>query len=77
LSGGGSAEEVAPILLATAVTLVASVCQIAYLLIRRKKVDAMLWISFIVIMVFGSATIYFIVKHLLNGNQLSFTGVMP
>lgn len=59
VSGGGSAEEVAPILLATAVTLVASVCQIAYLLIRRKKVDAMLWISFIVIMVFGGATIYF------------------
>ncbi|MBC3810765.1 septation protein A [Undibacterium aquatile] len=59
VSGGGSTEEVAPILLATAVTLVASVCQITYLLIRRKKVDAMLWISFIVIMVFGSATIYF------------------
>ncbi|WP_423708175.1 septation protein A [Undibacterium sp. WLX3042] len=59
VSGGGNYQEIAPILLATAVTLVASVCQIAYLLLSRKKVDAMLWISFIIIMVFGSATIYF------------------
>ncbi len=46
-------------MLATAVTLGASICQISYLLIRRQKVDAMLWISFIIIMVFGGATIYF------------------
>ncbi|WP_423681643.1 septation protein A [Undibacterium sp. WLHG33] len=59
VSGGGNYQEIAPILLATAVTLVASACQIAYLLLSRKKVDAMLWISFIIIMVFGSATIYF------------------
>jgi len=59
VSGGGSYQEIAPILLATAVTLVASVCQITYLLLSRKKVDAMLWISFIIIMVFGGATIYF------------------
>lgn len=59
ISGGLPGSEIAPILFATAVTLIASVCQIGYLLLRRKKVDAMLWISFIIIMVFGSATIYF------------------
>ncbi|MFZ6862646.1 septation protein A [Undibacterium sp. Ji67W] len=59
VSGGVSSAELAPIMLATAVTLVASICQISYLLIRRQKVDAMLWISFIIIMVFGGATIYF------------------
>lgn len=59
ISGGVPGSEIAPILFATAVTLIASVCQIGYLLLRRKKVDAMLWISFIIIMVFGSATIYF------------------
>ncbi|PXX47331.1 septation protein A [Undibacterium pigrum] len=59
VSGGVTTAELAPILLATALTLVASICQIGYLLIRRKKVDAMLWISFIIIMVFGGATLYF------------------
>jgi len=59
VSGGISSPEIAPILLATAVTLFASVAQISYLLIKRQKVDAMLWISFIIIMVFGGATIYF------------------
>jgi len=59
VSGGISSPELAPIMLATAVTLGASICQISYLLIRRQKVDAMLWISFIIIMVFGGATIYF------------------
>jgi len=59
VSGGMSETELAPILLATAVTLVASIVQITSLLVRRKTVDAMLWISFIIIMVFGGATIYF------------------
>jgi len=59
VSGGVSSPELAPIMLATAVTLVASICQISYLLLRRQKVDAMLWISFIIIMAFGGATIYF------------------
>ncbi|MBC3868800.1 septation protein A [Undibacterium oligocarboniphilum] len=59
ISGGISSADIAPILLATAVTLSASVVQISSLLIRRKKIDAMLWISFIIIMVFGGATIYF------------------
>lgn len=59
VSGGATTAELAPILLATAVTLVASIVQIGYLLVTRKKVDAMLWISFIIIMVFGGATLYF------------------
>ena len=59
ISGGAVSLELAPIILATAVTLIVSVLQIGYLLVRRQKVDTMLWISFIVIMVFGSATMYF------------------
>lgn len=58
-AGNGIGLEQAPILLATALAIVASVIQIAYLLISKKKVDAMLWISFFIITVFGSATIYF------------------
>lgn len=53
------AKEQAPIILATAIAIAASIFQIGYLLISRKKIDAMLWISFIIISVFGSATIYF------------------
>jgi intracellular septation protein len=49
----------APILLATAVAIVATIAQIGYLLIRRQKVDGMLWVSLAIIIVFGGATIYF------------------
>jgi intracellular septation protein len=59
LVNGASAATQAPILLATAVFIIATVAQIAWLLLRGKKVDTMLWVSFVVISVFGGATIYF------------------
>jgi intracellular septation protein len=49
----------APILLATAVAIVASLLQVGTLLARGRKVDTMLWISLAVIVVFGGATIWF------------------
>ncbi|MEZ0233003.1 MAG: septation protein A [Methylophilaceae bacterium] len=48
-----------PILLATAVAIAATFLQVGWLVFRRKKVDTMLWISLIIIVVFGGATIYF------------------
>lgn len=59
VSGGSVGPEQAPILLATAVAIIATVAQIAYLLVRGRKVDAMLWVSLAIIVVFGGATIYF------------------
>lgn len=63
LSGVMAADTVvstqAPILLATAVAILASFLQIGYLLARRKKVDTMLWVSLAIITLFGGATIYF------------------
>jgi len=59
VSGGVVTADQAPVLLATAVAIVATIAQIGYLLLRRKKVDAMLWVSFVIICVFGGATIYF------------------
>jgi len=59
VSGGEISASQAPILLATAVAIVATIGQIGYLLIRRKKVDMMLWVSLAVIVIFGGATIYF------------------
>ena len=60
VSGGAQiAPDQAPILLATAVAIVATLGQIGYLLLRRKKVDGMLWMSLGIISIFGGATIYF------------------
>jgi intracellular septation protein len=43
--------------IATGVAIAASLCQIAWLLLRRKKIDAMLWLSLAIIVVMGSATL--------------------
>lgn len=59
VSGGEVSAEQAPILLATAVAILATLAQIVWLLARRKSVDTMLWVSLGVIAVFGGATIYF------------------
>lgn len=59
VSGGEVSLAQAPILLATAVAIIATVAQIGWLIMRRKKVDNMLWVSFVIIAVFGGATIYF------------------
>lgn len=59
VSGGTVTASLAPILLATVIAFLATLAQIAYLLARRKKVDGMLWMSFAIITLFGSATIYF------------------
>jgi len=59
ISGGSITAEQSPIMLATAVGIVATVLQILYLLARGRKVDGMLWLSLGVIVVTGGATIYF------------------
>lgn len=59
VSGGEVTLQQAPILLATAVAIVATVGQVLWLLARRKPVDNMLWVSLAIIVVFGGATIWF------------------
>lgn len=59
VSGGEVTTDQAPILLATAVAILATAAQIGWLLARRKPVDPMLWVSLAIIVVFGGATIYF------------------
>ncbi|MES2934982.1 MAG: septation protein A [Pseudomonadota bacterium] len=59
VSGGTVTADQAPIMLATIIMIIVSVGQIAYLLIRRKKIHAPIWLSLAIIGVFGSATIYF------------------
>jgi len=58
IASGKVSEAQAPILLATAVAIVASIAQVGWLLARGKRVEPMLWVSVGVIVVFGGATIW-------------------
>jgi len=58
IAGGTVSEAQAPILLATAVAIVASLAQVGWLLARGRRVEPMLWVSVAVIVVFGGATIW-------------------
>lgn len=55
----GAVADAVPILLATAVAIVATISQIIYLKLMKRKIEPMLWISLIIIVIFGGATIYF------------------
>lgn len=57
--GGAITASQAPIILATIVGIVATAAQVLYLLLRRKKVDGVLWVSLAVFVIFGGMTIYF------------------
>jgi intracellular septation protein len=46
------------IFVATAVAIAATVAQVAWLKLRRKKVEPMLWASLAIIVVFGGLTLY-------------------
>lgn len=58
MADGAIAKDQGPIMVATLVAMVASVIQIAYVKARGRKIDVMLWVSVVVIVVFGGATIY-------------------
>jgi intracellular septation protein len=59
IGDGNVPPDQAPILLATATAIVATIAQVSWLLLRGRRVDPMLWVSLIVIVVFGGATIWF------------------
>ena len=46
-------------LLATLVVIVATMAQIGWLFARGRKVDLMLWISLVLVVVLGGATVWF------------------
>lgn len=58
VSGGLIKPDQAPWILATLVGIVATACQVSYLLLRGRKVDGMLWLSLFIFVVFGGASIY-------------------
>lgn len=51
------AFKVAGIFVATAVAIVATFAQIGWVWYRHRKVDTMLWVSLVIVTVFGGATL--------------------
>jgi intracellular septation protein len=52
-----AAFKLADLYVATAVAIAATFVQVGWLKLRRKRVDAMLWVSLAIIVVFGGATL--------------------
>lgn len=59
LLGDGIVASQAPILIATMVAIIATALQIALVWVKHRKVDRMLWISLVIIVFFGGATLLF------------------
>lgn len=59
VSGGVVGPNEAPVLLATVVVMAATLAQVLITLARGRKVDKMLWVSLVLVTVFGGATIWF------------------
>jgi intracellular septation protein len=59
VAGGVVAPEIAPVLLATIVVILATLAQVAWLAARGQKIDTMLWVSLGLVVVLGGATVWF------------------
>ena len=59
VAGGQVGATEAPVMLATLVVIVATLAQVAWLKLRGKKVDLMLWISLALVVVLGGLTLWF------------------
>jgi intracellular septation protein len=59
VAGGMVGVKEAPVMLATVVVIVATLAQVMFLKLRGKKVDLMLWVSLVLVVVLGGATIWF------------------
>lgn len=57
--GGAVALSEAPVLLATAASVLTTLTQLAWLRVRRRRIDALLWFSLVVVVVLGGATLVF------------------
>lgn len=55
---GGVTELTAPVFLATIVTVAATLLQVVFLKIAGRKVEPMLWISLVIVVVFGGLTLW-------------------
>ena len=59
VSGGIVGPSEGPVLLATIVVMAATLIQVAWMRLNRRKIDLVLWISLVIVVVFGGATIWY------------------
>lgn len=59
VSGGTVGLDEAPILLGTVVMSVVTLIQVVVLKVMKQKIHLMLWITFVLVLVLGGATVYF------------------
>ncbi|NRR30275.1 septation protein A [Oxalobacteraceae bacterium] len=59
LSGGSITPEQSPVIVATIFGILATMVQIAYLKLRGRKVEFLMWVSLFMFVFFGGLTIYF------------------
>lgn len=59
VSGGVVGPDEGPVLLATLVVIAATLLQVAWLMLRGRKVDTMLWVSLGLVTVLGGMTVWF------------------
>jgi intracellular septation protein len=59
VSGGVVGPAEAPVLLATVVVIIATLAQVLWLKLARRKIDTMLWVSLVLVVVLGGLTIWF------------------
>ena len=59
VSGSVVAPTVAPVLLATVVVIAATLLQVTWLMVRRRPIEPMLWVSLALVVVLGGATVWF------------------
>lgn len=57
--GGKVGVEEAPVLIATLVVVLATLAQVAWIKLRGKRVDTLLWVTLAIVVVMGGATIWF------------------
>lgn len=59
VSGGVIRPEEAPVLLATISVIAGTLFQVSALKLMRRKIDAMLWVTLVLVVVLGGATVWF------------------
>ena len=58
VAGGRVGVDEAPVLLATVVVVAATMTQVAWLKLRGRRVDLMLWVSLVLVVVLGALTVW-------------------
>lgn len=58
VAGGTVGPAEAPVMLATLVVIAASLAQVAWLKLRGRKIDLMLWVSLTLVVVLGGLTVW-------------------